>query len=81
MKKFLTFLFAMAAVVLFCCASPVKSVNSSKPERVSKVVKYATSMHCKNCENKIKTNIRFVKGVKNHCLSTIVRIDATEVVP
>jgi len=63
MKKFLTILFAMAAVALFCCASPVKSVNSSKPERVSKVVKYATSMHCKNCEKKVIENVSFEKGV------------------
>lgn len=47
-----------AAVICACslcaaAASPVKAVFTVLPK-----------MHCENCENKIKSNLRFEKGVK-----------------
>ena len=43
------------AVTLACTAKDIKTV----------VLNTAPEMHCSSCENKIKSNIRFEKGVKN----------------
>ena len=45
---------AMAAgLLLASAASPIEAIFSVQPR-----------MHCQNCENKIKSNLRFEKGVK-----------------
>lgn len=36
----------------------------AKPKNDTIVVTPTPQMHCQNCENKIKKNIRFVKGTK-----------------
>lgn len=58
MKKFLlTSLIALAA----CYASAdSKNANTTDTLRVTTT----PVMHCSGCENKIKSNVRFVKGVK-----------------
>jgi copper chaperone CopZ len=43
------------AVTLVCTAKDIKTV----------VLNTAPEMHCSSCENKIKSNIRFEKGVKD----------------
>ena len=48
-------LFIALAVTLVCSAKDIKTV----------VLNTAPEMHCSSCENKIKSNIRFEKGVKN----------------
>ncbi len=55
----------ISAVFVSCC------VMTAKEPRVGKVsndtiivVSVNPPMHCANCEKKIKSNIRFVKGVK-----------------
>lgn len=37
---------------------------SAKPKADTLVVTTTPAMHCEGCENKIKNNIRFVKGTK-----------------
>ncbi len=55
MKRFLmTSLATMFATVCLQAADMKKLVVTTTPE-----------MHCQKCENKIKSNIRFVKGVKD----------------
>ena len=54
MKKILL-LFAMLLSVIAASAKDIKTV----------VFTTNPIMHCANCENKIKTNLRFVKGVKD----------------
>jgi copper chaperone CopZ len=49
-----TLLIALA-VTLVCAAKDIKTV----------VLNTAPEMHCSSCENKIKSNIRFEKGVKD----------------
>lgn len=46
------------AAAMLCCASVI-----AKDMKVL-VVKTSPEMHCENCENKIKNNIRFTAGVK-----------------
>lgn len=46
---------ALLAVAAVCNAKDIKTV----------VLNTAPEMHCSNCENKIKSNIRFEKGVKD----------------
>lgn len=54
MKKILTAAaFAMLATAAFAQTKSDTLVVSTTPQ-----------MHCQNCEKKIKTNIRFVKGTK-----------------
>lgn len=48
-------LFLSLAVAAVCSAKDIKTV----------VLNTAPEMHCSNCENKIKSNIRFEKGVKD----------------
>ncbi len=53
MKRF-TFIFAMAAVAAVAFAKDIKEVCvTTEPQ-----------MHCSSCENNIKKNLRFEKGVK-----------------
>ena len=40
------------------------SANPEKQKTDTLVVSTSPQMHCANCENKIKQNIRFVKSVK-----------------
>lgn len=48
----------MALVALGASAQTKKSINDTL------VVTTTPQMHCSGCENKIKQNIRFVKGTK-----------------
>lgn len=50
--------------ILFAVALMVSTVMSAKDIHVL-VVKPNPGMTCQNCENKIKKNIRFAKGVKS----------------
>ncbi len=45
-------------------ATQLWSANPEKQKADTLVVTTSPQMHCANCENKIKQNIRFVKGVK-----------------
>lgn len=54
MKKFI----ALFAAAMLCGATAM-----AKDLKVL-VVKTSPEMHCNNCENKIKNNIRFTSGVK-----------------
>ncbi|MGN1215776.1 MAG: heavy-metal-associated domain-containing protein [Candidatus Cryptobacteroides sp.] len=55
MKRLLVLaLFALFPVIAFAAQKADTLVVSTRPQ-----------MHCVNCENKIKQNIRFVKGTKN----------------
>lgn len=57
MKKFfITALLAVSSVSLWA--------SDNKQQVDTLVVSTTPQMHCENCENKIKQNIRFVKGVK-----------------
>ena len=38
---------------------------ADQPEKATVVFTVQPEMHCQNCENKIKTNLRFEKGVSN----------------
>lgn len=54
MKKSIFF----AAALLFAASAFAKDVQTV-------VFKTAPEMHCQNCEKKIKSNLRFEKGVKS----------------
>lgn len=54
MKAKLIMLAVMISTALACGAKDIKTV----------VLKTSPEMHCANCENKIKSNIRFEKGIK-----------------
>lgn len=49
---------ALALLLCMCTLSWAKDIRTV-------VLKTVPEMHCANCEKKIKTNIRFVKGVKD----------------
>lgn len=54
MKKLLTFAI-LAFISLYLNAKDIKSITlTTEPE-----------MHCEKCENKIKKNLRFEKGIKS----------------
>ncbi|MGN0231436.1 MAG: heavy-metal-associated domain-containing protein [Muribaculaceae bacterium] len=55
------FLFAIIAVVT---ASGLAVANAKDAKVDTLCVTTTPQMHCANCEKKIKSNIRFVKGVK-----------------
>lgn len=57
MKKITTFII-MAMIAVGAHA------NSKENKADTLVVTTTPQMHCEGCENKIKSNIRFVKGVK-----------------
>ena len=74
MKKLLTML--MLAATLSVSAKDVKTL----------VVTTVPQLHCEGCENKIKTNIRFEKGIKtietNVQLQTVtITYDADKTTP
>ena len=48
------------AVLAMCCAPSAFAQTAAD----TLVVTTQPQMHCENCENKIKSNIRFVKGTK-----------------
>ncbi len=50
-------------ITLFAAAMLCSAAAFAKDLKVL-VVKTAPEMHCNNCENKIKNNIRFTSGVK-----------------
>lgn len=50
-------MFGLAMAVCFALAGYAKDIKTV-------VFKTTPEMHCQNCENKIKKNIRFEKGVK-----------------
>ena len=54
MKK-VSLLFVSLAVAIVCGAKDIKTV----------VLNTTPEMHCSGCENRIKSNIRFEKGIKN----------------
>ena len=54
MKTRLIAMMAVACFTVTCFAKDIKTV----------VLKTVPEMHCTNCENKIKKNIRFEKGIK-----------------
>jgi len=56
MKKFL-FIMAMAISTLSVSAQKNNTIDTLK-------VTTTPQMHCSGCENKIKSNLRFVKGMK-----------------
>ena len=53
MKKIIL-LFAMTLVTIIAMAKDIQTV----------VVTTTPQMHCENCENRIKNNLRFEKGIK-----------------
>ena len=59
MKKILS----VAIATLLASSAFAESKNASKLDTL--VVTPTPQMHCQKCENKIKTNIRFVKGIKS----------------
>ena len=58
MKKILAIL---SIVMLISLATPQAFAEPAQKETV--VFTVSPEMHCQNCENKIKTNLRFEKGV------------------
>lgn len=50
--------------VLFAVAM-MAAVSAHAKDIHKLVVKTTPEMHCENCENKIKKNVRFAKGVKS----------------
>lgn len=63
MKKFLTILSLVA--LLTCSATFQASAKDSQPKEATAVFTVNPPMSCQNCENKIKSNLRFEKGVKS----------------
>lgn len=57
MKKMMT----IAAMMLITLSA---SAKDNKHQTDTLVVTTTPVMHCENCENKIKSNIRFVSGTK-----------------
>lgn len=51
---------------------------AEQPEKVTVVYTVQPPMHCQNCENKIKTNIRFEKGVNE--ITTDIKTNTVKVV-
>ena len=54
MKRFILLFTTMILVTMAAVAKDIKTV----------VVTTTPQMHCENCENRIKNNLRFEKGVK-----------------
>ncbi len=53
-------------IVMIFVALTANSVNAQRKQSCNDTLVVTTSpqMHCNNCENKIKQNVRFVKGTK-----------------
>lgn len=54
----------MKQIILTALISMLTISSQAKPKNDTIVVTPTPQMHCQNCENKIKKNIRFVKGTK-----------------
>lgn len=54
----------LTIVMMMVCSVSVASAKDKKGNEVA-VFTVAPKMHCQNCENKIKSNLRFEKGVSN----------------
>lgn len=54
----------MKQIILTALISMLTISIQAKPKNDTIVVTPTPQMHCQNCENKIKKNIRFVKGTK-----------------
>ncbi|MCM1483239.1 MAG: heavy-metal-associated domain-containing protein [Muribaculaceae bacterium] len=61
MKKSLYFLSLL--IMMICVAMPVSAKDGKNSETA--VFTLTPGMSCQNCENKIKTNLRFEKGVSD----------------
>ena len=61
MKKIISIFFMALMLMTFTTVAEAK--NDKKTETI--VFTVTPKMHCQNCENKIKTNIRYEKGVKD----------------
>ena len=57
-------LFSVLTVILFMFLA-IPTVVAEQNNKETVVFTVQPEMHCKNCENKIKTNLRFEKGVSN----------------
>lgn len=55
----------MKKIILTALISMLTISIQAKAKNDTIVVTPTPQMHCQNCENKIKKNIRFVKGTKN----------------
>ena len=57
----------MKKIVLMFVMMMVAMVSFAKDVKTIKTVVFTTTpqMHCEACENKIKSNLRFEKGIKN----------------
>lgn len=60
MKKF-TLILALAAML----GTAAVSAQTPQPKELTVVFTVSPKMTCQNCENKIKTNMRFEKGVND----------------
>lgn len=64
MKKLLSIL--GIAIMLFAFgAADMSAKDKNKKNEAVAVFTVTPQMHCQNCENKIKSNLRFENGVKN----------------
>lgn len=54
----------MKQIILTALISMLTISSQAKAKNDTIVVTPTPQMHCQNCENKIKKNIRFVKGTK-----------------
>lgn len=59
MKKFFSIILTIAIAIVMTANVSAKSPKQTK----TAVFTVAPAMSCENCENKIKSNLRFVKGV------------------
>lgn len=55
----------MKKLLMIALASTLATSAWAEVKNDTLVVSTTPQMHCANCEKKIKSNIRFVKGVKN----------------
>lgn len=51
--------------IFFISALTVQNIRAEQAEKATAVFTVQPEMHCQNCENKIKTNLRFEKGVSD----------------
>lgn len=76
----------MKRVLSMFMAAAITSVAALAADNVTAVFTVEPSMHCANCENKIKSNLRFEKGVKKiktdrkeQCVTVTYDPDKTDV--
>lgn len=63
MKKSIRILAIFLAAIAMASTAQAKSKTAAPTDTV--VCTVTPQMHCQNCENKIKSNLRFEKGVKS----------------